>query len=159
MQWASLWPSSVIKTGVSLVAQSALFCHPTQALPVQFPSPCSCTRTFSAFVCSLGLLGVLYHARSSLLLFFLFALSTGLRAPFQHTPLLALWIIPYCALLTGLLRTFSTDILHFPTSRSLFPVGQRCKVYLNLFPIFLIYFSTTASTREDPGRSSQIVQI
>lgn len=30
MQWASLWPSSVIKTSVSLAAQSALFCHPSQ---------------------------------------------------------------------------------------------------------------------------------
>lgn len=30
MQWASLWPSSVIKTGVSLATQSALFCHPSQ---------------------------------------------------------------------------------------------------------------------------------
>lgn len=32
MQWASLWPSSVIKTGVSLAAQSALFCHPPRNL-------------------------------------------------------------------------------------------------------------------------------
>lgn len=53
MQWASLWPSSVIKTGVSLATQSALFCHPSQP-PGRHPLATSYPLFPSArpFVCS-----------------------------------------------------------------------------------------------------------
>lgn len=51
MQWASLWPSSVIKTGVSLAAQSALFRHPARAPG----TPWLPAFSIRAFVCPLGL--------------------------------------------------------------------------------------------------------
>lgn len=106
MQWASLWPSSVIKTGVSLVAQSALFCAPSPAVPGTpgyplFPS------ARSAFVCPLGLPVTASFTRS-LALFLLRFVGSGRPSSATRARQLTLsspvWIHPlYFWLTSGLL--------------------------------------------------------
>lgn len=138
MQWASLWPSSVIKTGVSLAAQSVLFCHPLRPSPFAPWLP-----TFSArfaFVCPLGLPVTASFTRSfALLLHHLFLLcfvgsgrpSSATRATSSLSP--PLLNSPFtCASL----RASST--LRFRPHPPRYRADKGARVYLNLFPVFLI---------------------
>lgn len=141
MQWASLWPSSVIKTGVSLAAHKARY---FATLPNLLASPGYPLFPFASSVSSC-VLSVCrnrrpLHTRSlacsaACLLPLLFSLCrqrtvSERHSRRQHSP--PVWIL--C--LFSLLRTSST----FRSSVTLCFLSreQRCEVYLNLFPVFLI---------------------
>lgn len=132
MQWASLWPSSVIKTGVSLATQSALFCHPSQPpgtpwLPPLFPSvrPFMCSvrglPVTASFTRSLPPLPLLCRQRT--------VFERHLhhqRTSFQSEFLL----------FSDLFRIIF--MFYFNVSFCFLLQKQKCKIYLNLFPVFLI---------------------
>lgn len=142
MQWASLWPSSVIKTGVSLAAHKAryfatlpnLLASPGYPLFPSASSVSSCvlsvyrsrrplhTRSLARFAaCLLPLLFSLCRQRT----------ACERHSRRQHAP--PVWIL--C--LFSLPRTSST-VSFYRITLCFLSCEQRCEVYLNLFPIFLI---------------------
>lgn len=142
MQWASLWPSSVIKTGVSLATQSALFCHPSQPL---LAPPGYLLSTFSVrpFVCSIRESsrfagnGVLYTLALLLLLFLRFV-GSG-RSSSVTRAVSALLRSRFSLYLSALLRITSTLRFSVPLYIPSLSLSrkQRCEIYLNpRFPFF-----------------------
>lgn len=142
MQWASLWPSSVIKTGVSLAAHKARY---FATLPNLLASPGYPLFPFASSVSSC-VLSVCRNRRplhtrslacSAACVFFLFVsrfVDSG-RSPSATRVVSTLLRSGFSASLAylGLSSTFRSGVTLCFLSRE-----QRCEVYLNLFPVFLI---------------------
>lgn len=142
MQWASLWPSSVIKTGVSLAAHKARY---FATLPNLLASPgyplFPSASSVSSCVLSVYRSRRPLHTRSlvrfaACLHPLLFSLCRRRTACERHVASSA-----RSSGLDSLSLQLTSDLFHVSFYRitlCFLSCEQRCEVYLNLFPIFLI---------------------